>query len=135
MSSQPPPSPRGCREDDTWAPSCSLIDADVKRIDEIQRFATNVLALHPEAGEQITPDDDPDADNDEGDVWGFVTAPWPNAPSVVIYYRFDEEYVYLIKMELADETVDEFDEDDDDDGGLGIEDGEDGEDGEDDGSD
>lgn len=87
----------------------------MKRLDEVQRFATNVLALNPETGERIPSEDGEDAD-EEADTWGFVTAPWPRAPSVVIYYRFDEGHVYLIEMADADETADD----------MGDEEGEDG---------
>lgn len=69
---------------DIYSRQCAEIEPDARRLDEALRWLTNRIASHPERGRRLG----------NSDKWAAVSR--ATEPEVVIYYQFNEDYVYLI---------------------------------------
>ncbi len=76
-------------EEGSFVQARDAINPDVRRMDEIMLNVMDRLARRPEGGQET---------HGPG-IWAVPTRPWPEAPELVVYYRFDDRKVYLMDVE------------------------------------
>jgi len=84
---------RGVVKETRFEEQLADIEPNVKRADEFVEGAEWTLSRDPTAkGTQVA---------DNSCVWFLPTNDVPAAPSLVIYYTFDEKKVYLLSIQIA----------------------------------
>lgn len=75
-------------EEDRFQEERDDLSASVRRWDEVMFGVTYTLARAPEIGHETWV---------EG-VFALATDPFPDAPDLVVYYRYDDERVHLLSV-------------------------------------
>jgi hypothetical protein len=77
-------------EEKTFEEDKAKLAHDARRLDEILDGVVELLSREPERGKPM-----PDSD-----LLVVVTQAYPDAPSLGVTYRFDDETTYLLAVEL-----------------------------------
>lgn len=71
---------------DLFTRQCAEILPDARRLDEALRWITNQIASFPERGRRLG----------ESPIWTALSR--ATTPAVLIYYQFNDDYVYLLAI-------------------------------------
>lgn len=69
------------------------VEADVKRADAFVRGTEWEICRDPESGEQ------------DGNVWGKPITDLPNQPPVVLYYTFNDNFIWFLSIKKFDRVA------------------------------
>jgi len=83
---------RDIKESPTFVEQKAKIEPDCKRLDEQLRGVFWALARKPESFTR----------HGNTGLFGVKTDSWPEAPSVIIWYKFNENQVELLGIEIAE---------------------------------
>lgn len=83
---------RGIVEEQCFAEELAAIEPDAQRSDEFLDGAKWVLARDPQQGTQVASD---------SRVWFLPMNDVPDAPSLILYYTFDQRQVYFLSILIA----------------------------------
>lgn len=83
---------REIRESKDFVDQKQLIQPNAKRLDEQLHSVTWALARNPEYGTQVQ----------NTQLYGVKTDPFPDAPSLIIWYTFTDDKVELWWIELVE---------------------------------
>jgi len=81
------------KESKTFVSQKKLIQRNTKRLDEQLRGVYWALAHKPDAFTR----------HGNTNLWGIKTDPWPEAPKVIIRYKFNDKKVELLGIEKIKE--------------------------------
>ena len=72
------------------------IESDIKRVDEFVRGAEWQICRDPESGKMV-----------EGapNVWGVPITDIPDQPPLVLYYTFNDRFIWLISIKISHHPV------------------------------
>ena len=83
---------RGIVEEARFAEDLAAIEPDAMRADEFIDGAKWILARDDRQGPQVAPD---------SCVWFLPMNDVPDAPSLILYYTFDQKQVYFLSIQIA----------------------------------
>ena len=83
---------RGIVEEARFAEDLAAIEPDAMRADEFIDGAKWILARDARQGTQVAPD---------SCVWFLPMNDVPDAPSLILYYTFDQKQVYFLSIQIA----------------------------------
>jgi hypothetical protein len=77
-------------EEGSFTAARAVIEPDARRLDEVLEAVWTQLSVAAELGAPVP----------GTNLYAIRTADYPEAPAVSVIYRYDDEHVYLVGLEL-----------------------------------